>query len=1023
MVQAVHAVVRGRARYKVNGLYRSESLKKLLESRLCEVEGIEQVSASTLTGNLLVLFNSGNTYADIASFIREVAAQHEKEAEVLKRERPVDPIREAVPTPASSSLRAKLKNLVSHTEGQTAERWHLMETDAVFASLGTKVLGLSEESVKERFKKYGANVLPESVPRSGWSLFFDQFKSLPVMLLGAAAGLSLLTGGAVDALVILGVVAINATIGYATETQAEETIHSLKSLVRPLALVIREGRAREIRGEEVVPGDILILRPGAYVAADSRLVEADRLSVDESTLTGESLPIFKQTSALSAAELSGEIPLGDRINMVYMGTLVTGGQGIAVVVATGRYTEMGQIQFLVGEAQSPDTPMERQLDRMGTQLVLIGGAVCGVVFFIGLVRGIGFLQMLKTSISLAVAAVPEGLPTIATTTLALGIKNMRRHHVLIRHLNAVETLGSVQTICLDKTGTLTRNKMTVVSIHCGMKRIQAAQGSFFAGNERVDPASCDELMRLLHVSVLCSETEISRNEDGEYFLQGSPTENALVLAAIGAKVEVLGLREKYPMVKMNHRADNRNFMSTLHTVEPSGQLVAVKGSPLEVLGLCRWYMKEGKKFPLTEQERLEIEIANERMAGEALRVLGVAYAQRDGDQESHPVQGLIWLGLIGMADPIRDGVRGLIETFHRAGIDTVMITGDQSPTAYAIGKELNLSGGEQMEILDSTHLANIDPEVMKALSGKVHVFARVSPAHKLQIVQALQRAGKVVAMTGDGINDGPALKAADIGIAMGHSGTDVAREVADVVLEDDNLETMIIAVQHGRTIYNNIRKSVRFLLATNLSEIMVMFVALTGGLGQPLNSMQLLWINLISDIFPGLALALEPPEPDVLSRPPRDPEEPIIQTADFKRIGFEAGMISAGAIGAYAYGLARYGAGPTAGTMAFMSLTTGQLLHALSCRSETHRLIERDGLPPNRYLQWALAGSLTLQGLTLAVPGLRGLLGLAPIGLIDGLVVGGSAFLPLVVNETTKKRTGPASDGTVIHIVPQPQGG
>jgi Ca2+-transporting ATPase len=877
-----------------------------------------------------------------------------------------------------------------------------METDAVFASLGTKVLGLSEESVKERFTHYGANVLPESVPRSGWSLFFDQFKSLPVMLLGAAAGLSLATGGAVDALVILGVVAINATIGYVTETQAEKTIHSLKSLVRPSALVIREGRAKEIRGEEVVPGDILVLRPGTYIAADSRLVEADRLSVDESALTGESLPIFKQTAPLSSADSFGEIPLGDRVNMVYMGTLVTGGQGIAVVVATGRFTEMGQIQFLVGEAQSPDTPMERQLDRMGTQLVLVGGAVCGVVFVIGLLRGIGFLQMLKTAISLAVAAVPEGLPTIATTTLALGIKNMRRHHVLIRHLNAVETLGSVQTICLDKTGTLTRNKMTVVAVHSGMRRIQVAGGKFFAGNEWVDPVSCDELLRLLHVSVLCSETVISRNAGGEYFLQGSPTENALVLAAIGAEVEVLRLREKYPMVKMNHRADNRNFMSTVHTVEPEGQLVTVKGSPLEVLALCRWYVRDGKKLPLTEQERLEIEIANERMAGEALRVLGMAYAQLDHNQEADPAKGLIWLGLVGMADPIRDGVRGLIETFHRAGIDTVMITGDQSPTAYAIGRELNLSGGEQLEILDSTHLSNIDPEVMKALSGKVHVFARVSPAHKLQIVQALQRAGKVVAMTGDGINDGPALKAADIGIAMGHTGTDVAREVADVVLEDDHLETMIIAVQHGRTIYNNIRKSVRFLLATNLSEIMVMFVALAGGLGQPLNSMQLLWINLISDIFPGLALALEPPEPDVLSRPPRNPEEPIIQTSDFKRIGFEAGMISAGAIGAYAYGLACYGAGPTAGTMAFMSLTSGQLLHALSCRSETHRLWEQNGLPPNRWLQWALAGSLALQGLTLAVPGLRGLLGLAPIGLIDGLIVGGSAFLPLAVNETTK---------------------
>lgn len=1020
MVQAVHTIVHGRARYKVKGLYRSEPLKKLLESRLSEVEGIEEVSANALTGNLLVLFNSENTYAGIASFIQEVVSRYEKNPEAS-----VDfSFSDSVPTGSASSTVGlkEMRNPSKQGDRQQMEPWHQMEIEAVLAVYGTRVLGLPEASATERLRQYGANILPEAEPRSKWGLFFDQFRSLPVVLLGAAAGLSFITGGIVDGLVIFGVIAINATIGFVTETQAEETIHSLKSLVRPSALVIREGKAKEIRGEEVVPGDILILRPGSYVAADSRLIEADRLSVDESTLTGESLPMVKRASTLSSGDPSVEIPLADRVNMVYMGTLVTGGQGIAVVIATGRYTEVGQIQLLVGEAQSPDTPMERQLDRMGTQLVLIGGAVCGVVFVIGLLQGIGFVEMLKTAISLAVAAVPEGLPTIATTTLALGIKNMRQHHVLIRHLNAVETLGSVQTICLDKTGTITHNRMSVVAIHTGMRRIHVVEGRFLAGKERINPNDCDELLRLLHVSVLCSETEISRKGKKGYHLQGSPTENALVHAAIGADVEVLRLREKYPMVKLSHRAENRNFMSTVHHAEPEGRLVAVKGSPLEVLALCQWYVKDGKKLPLTEVERLEIEIANERMAGDALRVLGAAYTQLDSEEAADPVKGLIWLGLIGMADPIRDGVAGLIETFHRAGIDTVMITGDQSATAYAIGKELNLSGGEQLEILDSTHLSNVDPEVMKALSGKVHVFARVSPAHKLQIVQALQRAGRVVAMTGDGINDGPALKAADIGIAMGHTGTDVAREVADVVLEDDHLETMIIAVQHGRTIYNNIRKSVRFLLATNISEIMVMFIAMTGGLGRPLNSMQLLWINLISDVFPGLALALEPPEPDVLSRPPRDPEEPIIKTEDFKRIGFEAGMISAGAIGAYAYGLARYGAGPAAGTMAFMSLTTGQLLHALSCRSERHRILT-NGLPPNRYLQWALGGSLALQGLTLSVPGLRGLLGLAPIGLIDGVVVGASALLPLVVNETTKTIEISETGKTLIHFAPQPQGG
>jgi Ca2+-transporting ATPase len=495
--------------------------------------------------------------------------------------------------------------------------------------------------------------------------------------------------------------------------------------------------------------------------------------------------------------------------------------------------------------------------------------------------------------------------------------------------------------------------------------------------------------------------------------------------SLTAGVDLLQLRKRHPILKMTHRADNQNFMSTLHLAradegaDPS-LLFAVKGSPPEVLAMCRWHVKDGKVIPLSQEDRLNIDIANERMSGRALRVLGTAYARVGPDWDPADMrEGLIWLGLIGMADPIRQGVQDLIRSFHRAGIRTVMITGDQSPTAQAIGQELNLSGAAPLEILDSTHLSKIDSEVIGALAERVQVFARVSPAHKLQIVQALQRAGKVVAMTGDGINDGPALKAADIGIAMGHTGTDVAREVADVILEDDSLETMIVAVSQGRTIYNNIRKSVHFLLATNLSEIMVMFVPLAGGLGQPLNAMQLLWINLVSDIFPGLALALEPPEPDVLLRPPRDPREPIVKTGDFKRIGFEAAVLSAGSLAAYGYGIVRYGVGPQAGTMAFLSLTSGQLLHAVSCRSERHSLFDRvasgqEPLPPNRYLQAALVGSFAIQALAMTVPGLRSLLGIAPIGLIDGLVIGGSAVLPLAVNEATKRL--PPSNGALNNL-------
>ncbi len=1018
MVQAIHASVKGRARYKVKGLYRSESLKKYLESRLSGRDGISYFSANTLTGNVLVYFNSHNTPHAIASLIEGIAIEYSNEKTTRN-----DGAKKSIIS------RRKVRRAVIHAASQMIEPWHLMKASDVIDLFETsKDSGLSCEAARENLKKYGPNILPESVPRSGLSIFVAQFKSLPVALLGVAAGISILTGGIADAIVIMGVVTINAAIGYATESQAEKTIHSLKSLVRPSALVIREGSLKEIGAEDIVPGDILVLRPGSYVAADARLIEAHHLSIDESALTGESMPVVKSTEAMKTED----IPLADRVNMVYMGTLVTGGQGIAVVVATGRFTEIGNIQILVGEAKPPETPMERQLNRMGSQLVLISGAVCGVVFIIGLIRGYGFLQMLKTSISLAVAAVPEGLPTVATTTLSLGIRKMRHYNVLIRHLDAVETLGSIQTICLDKTGTITMNRMSVIEVYTGMRRLNLHDGRFFISemNDQtiqskqkyrgncVSPYYCDELLRLIHICVLCNESEAVKSE-GEYIVNGSPTENSLIHAAISSGIDIFMLRERFPLLKIQHRSENRNYMATIHNIKVHGsenhhgKVIAVKGSPTEVLSMCTFYMRDGKKIPLSEEDRLKIEMENERMAGNALRVLGVAYAFIDEGIESSKLQTLnsevnselIWLGLIGMADPVRDGVKKLIGEFHRAGIDTVMITGDQSPTAYAIGKELDLSRGEQLEILDSTHLANIDRDVMKAMCKRVHVFSRVSPAHKLQIVQALQSAGRIVAMTGDGINDGPALKAADIGIAMGHTGTDVAREVANVVLEDDNMETMIIAISQGRTIYNNIRKSVHFLLSTNLSEIMVMFAAIAGGLGQPLSAMQLLWINLMSDIAPGLALALEPPEPDVLSRPPRNPDDPIIKSSDFKRITFESTMLSAGALGAYGYGIMRYGMGQRAGTMAFLSLTMGQLLHAISCRSEKHSIFDfdKEKLPPNKYLNLALGGSFALQVLSMVVPGLRSLLGIAPISLIDGIVIGGSAAVPLLVNETTKK--------------------
>ncbi len=1000
MVQAIHTAVAGRVRFKVEGLYRSEALKRTLEAQLARLQEITHVSANALTGNILVCFNSGNHPDTIASLIEEIVGEFRHHQSGPGTGEPqsssAGSSREVA---APSSALARLKSLLSSTEDQPEEPWHLLEPEAVLARLKTsRIAGLPHQAVQQNLKRYGPNVLPEAERRSGWEIFTEQFKSLPVALLGAAAGISVLTGGVLDAVLIMGVVTLNAFIGYKTESEAEKTIRSLQTLVRPTALVIREGQMEEISAADLTLGDLLVLRPGSYVAADSRLVEATHLSVDESALTGESMPVVKTTEALTTAN----IPLGDRFNLAFMGTLVTGGEGLAVVVATGSFTEIGKIQTMMGEATSPETPMQRQLGRVGDQLVLICGGVCGAVFLVGFIRGVGWLAMLRTSICLAAAAVPEGLPTVATTTLARGIRDMRRHQVLIRHLDAVETLGSLQTICLDKTGTITRNEMVVVEIFTGMRSLQVLGERFTTPTGEVSPSAGTELQRLLLMSVLCNETEVYR-EGEAYRLHGTPTEAALVHLALKVGIDVAALRQQYPVLRINYRSENRQYMGTLHR-EPSGKkLVAIKGSPLDVLAMCTVHLKNNRLLPLTEEDRQDIEAENARMAGLAQRVLGVAYSDADDLENGEMPSNLVWLGIIGMADPIREGVPQAIAAFHGAGIETIMITGDQSATAYAIGKALNLSQADPLEILDSTHLTDIDPETLRALAKRAHVFARVSPAHKLQIVQVLQQTGKVVAMTGDGINDGPALKAADVGIAMGTTGTDIAREVADVVLAEDNLDTMIIAIRDGRTIYINIRKSVHFFLATNLSEIMLTFTALAVGLGAPLNAMQLLWINLISDIFPGLALAMEAPEPDIMARPPRDPQRPIFTRSDFKRMSLEGAAITGGALGAFGYGVMRYGLGARASTLAFHGLTTGQLLHALSCRSEHHRLLGPGSLPPNPYLTLALGGSLAVQVCTAVLPWFRTILGLTPIGLVDSLVVAGAAVLPLLVNEATKK--------------------
>lgn len=1003
----IHSAVPGRVRFQVSGLYRAEpACKARLETRLSAFAGIHRASASTLTGNLLLQFDG--IYKDLdelgALVEREALAAglkngHSYPHSALEHteglpgaERPL-PAKVPIATP-----QVQHKALIN-AEATAPIPWHALDRSAVLEYFNTSAhAGLESAVAQERLAQYGPNALPASQARSELSILLSQINSFPVALLGGAAIISLVTGGIVDAAAILAVVMINAGIGYITEQQAERTISSLAHFTPQFSAVLRDGVLIEVPVEHIVVGDLLVLVPGTYVAADARLVEARELTLDESVLTGESQPAVKT----AAYTIDRERPLAERRNMVYAGTHILGGSGLAIVTGSGQQSELGIIQSLAGSTETPQTPMQRQLDRMGKQLVLISGAVCGVVFVLGLLRGYGWLQMLKSAISLAVAALPEGLPTVATTTLALGIRNMRQRQVLIRRLDAVETLGAVQLFCLDKTGTLTLNHMSVVAVHTLQGQVSVSDGRFHQGNRLIDPISDPELRQLLQLVALCRET--AANGNGEPPLKnGSPTENALVELALQAGIDLRDLHERHRLLETGHRAVGKPFMHTVYAKGDNGvRLVAVKGSPSEVLALCRWGQAGDRVVALTPHQRAAIGIENDRMAGDALRVLGVAYSHAES-AEAALEHGLTWVGLVGMTDPLRPGMNQLVRVFHRAGIRPVMITGDQSATAHAIGKQLSLNNGGSLEILDSSHLDRLEHETLAGVAQSVHVFARVSPAQKLRIVQALQHSGKVVAMTGDGINDSPALKAANIGVAMGHGGTDTARSVSDVVLKDDQLATMVVAISQGRTTYKNIRKSVRFLLATNLSEIEVMVAAVALGMGQPLNPMQLLWINLITDIFPGLALGLEPPEADVLDEPPRDPQEPIITSRDFKRLAFESGVITAGTLASYGYGWLRYGPGPQAGTLAFVTLTVSQLLHALSCRSETTTLLDRNKRPPNPYLKLALLGSLGVQLLAIAVPGLRKLLGIGPIGLTDALVMAGSAATPLLINELTKK--------------------
>jgi Ca2+-transporting ATPase len=979
-ISLVHTAVAGRARLHIASLRGNERLKCLLEGALPDEGEIRSASASSITGNLLVHFDPALPLAQLIARLERILRGY-----AFDQGNPAGPGHQGEPI------------------------WHAEAAAEVLRFLGTRQMGLSRAEACQRFIEHGPNKVFAAAARSKLAVLLDQLRGTPVLLLAGAAALSVAIGGALDAAAILSVVALNAAIGFATESRSEGVIGSLRLPAQGMAAVRRDRRETPVPTEEVVPGDIMVLRPGAIIAADARVLGASALSLDESMLTGESMPVAKCASPVAA-----DCPLAERAGMVYRGSTVVGGSGIAVVIATGRHTEAGRIQSLVGAAQPPETPMQRQLDTLGRQLALLSVVTCGTVFLIGLLRGQGFLHMLKSSIALAVAAVPEGLPTVATTALAFGVEEMRRRHVLVRRLDAIETLAAVDVIGFDKTGTLTENRMSIAAVVCGGERLTIAGGIVSRGAAPVGRLAPDSsLARLLEVAVLCNEASAVTGKGG-FSITGTPTEAALLRLALDAGIDAETLRRRFPMLSVEYRAEGRPYMVSAHAKPHGGSLLAMKGSPEQVLARCERRQRNGRTFELTEVARRRILAENRRMAEEGLRVLGLAQAEvssAEGADEAALEEILgarrfVWLGLIGLADPARRGAGELLARFDRAGIRVIMMTGDQALTAEAVARELNLANGGAITTLESSRLQRADDRTIGELVERAHVFARVSPADKLRIVQALQRTGKTVAVTGDGINDSPALRAADVGIVMGRSGSDAAREVADIVLESDDLATMVAALERGRTTYANIRKAIHYLLATNFSEILVVLAATMLGLGSPLSAIQLLWINLLSDVLPGVGLALEPSERGVLEEPPRSRDEPLLRPQDMGGLAREGAVIAAGGLAAYGVGLMRHGMSDRARTLCFSSLVGAQLLHALTCRSPRHTFFGRERLPPNRPLAGALLGSAALQAIMLVAPPLRRFMGLGRMDVADGIVSLAGATLPYMINEAAKVARG-----------------
>jgi Ca2+-transporting ATPase len=905
--------------------------------------------------------------------------------------------------------------------------WHALEVSDVLPALGSSPeRGLTSDEAARRLARYGHNELTEK-PRPGfWKMLLGQLSSFIVIVLIVAGVISAILGDYIEAGAILAIVALNAILGVIQERRAEEALAALRRMAAPEAQVIRDGHRISVPARELVPGDLVILEAGNFVPADLRLVETVNLRIEEAALTGESVPAEKDADVV----LRQDVPLGDRLNTAFMGTVVAYGRGRGLVVTTGMHTQIGLIAAMLQEEEGESTPLERKLDQLGKVLGWAALAVCALVFLVGWARGYEPFKMFIIAVSLAVAAVPEGLAAVVTITLALGMREMIKRHALIRRLASVETLGSTTVICSDKTGTLTQNQMTVTRLWVDGTMLEVTgQGYSPVGQFRVDEKPVDLIQMpgvstALWAAVLANDAEIEVADEGQvarFRVVGDPTESALVVAAAKGGADRGQLSRSYPRINEIPFDSDRKRMTTLHrVVEPAKAdpspftddqqrewvVAAMKGAPDIVLGLCTHLQHlDDSRAPLTEAMRRQILEANSRMAQQALRVLAVAYRvekEEPGEVTVDVIErDLTFVGLFGMIDAGRAEVPPAIDTARRAGIRTVMITGDFANTARAVAEQIGLMrpGGQ---VLTGSDLAGMDDATLTREVMRTDVYARVSPEHKVRIVDALKANREIVAMTGDGVNDAPALKRADIGVAMGITGTDVAKETADMVLTDDNYASIVSAVEQGRIIYSNIRKFVFYLLSCNVGEIAVIFVAVVAGLPSPLTAIQLLWLNLVTDGAPALALGMEKGDPDTMDQPPRPPDEPVINRSMRLGIVLQTLAISGATLAAYFVGLRAHPEAPEfAETMSFATLSFSELLRAMTARSERYPLL-RIGLFSNRTMVYAVLSSVVLVLAVLYVPFLQPVFNTVTLGWAQWELMLPLLFVPAVVAELTK---------------------